>query len=431
MSSLLSTEGLSVVLGAQWGDEGKGKLSDILCGEADVCARCQGGNNAGHTIVVGDVKYDFHILPSGLINPSCTALVGAGCVVHLPSFFDELEKLQSKGLDCGDRLFISDRAQLVFDVHQTIDGLKEVELGRGSIGTTKKGIGPAYSSKASRSGLRVHHLYHFEEFAAKFRVLVENKRKRYGHFEYDVEGELARYRALSERLRPHVVDSVAYMHQKMVEGKKILVEGANALMLDIDFGTYPYVTSSNTAVGGVCTGLGVPPTKIKKIIGVVKAYTTRVGGGPFPTEQLNDVGEYLQRVGFEFGVTTGRKRRCGWLDMVVVKYSTMINGYTSLNITKLDILDQLPTIKVATAYHVDGKPLPSFPADLSLLDKVDVQYIEVPGWQTDISRCRTWEELPENAKKYVELVEKESGVPVEWIGVGASRDAMIRKPVSQ
>ncbi|CDH56315.1 adenylosuccinate synthetase [Lichtheimia corymbifera JMRC:FSU:9682] len=427
MSSILAKDGLSVVLGAQWGDEGKGKLSDILCGEADVCARCQGGNNAGHTIVVNDVKYDFHLLPSGLINPSCIAFIGTGVVVHLPAFFDELEKLESKGLNADGRLFISDRAQLVFDLHQIIDGLKEVELGRGSIGTTKKGIGPAYSSKASRGGLRVHHLYNFEEFADKFRVMVENKRKRYGHFDYDVEGELARYRQFADRLRPHVVDGVAFLHNKMKEGKKILVEGANALMLDIDFGTYPYVTSSNTAVGGVCTGLGMPPTTIKKVIGVVKAYTTRVGGGPFPTEQLNDVGEYLQRVGFEFGVTTGRKRRCGWLDMMVVKYSCMINGYTSLNITKLDVLDQLPVIKIATGYLLDGKPLESFPADLNCLDRIEVQYIEVPGWETDISKCRKYEELPENAKKYIELIEKESGVPVEWIGVGASRDAMIRK----
>lgn len=224
---------------------------------------------------------------TGLINPSCIALIGAGVVVHLPSFFEELEKLESKGLNCDGRLFISDRAHLVFDLHQIIDGLREVELGRGSIGTTKKGIGPTYSSKASRSGLRVHHLYNFEDFAAKFRTMVENKYKRYGDFEYDVEAELERYRALAERLRPHVVDSVAYLHKQIQLGKKVLVEGANALMLDIDFGTYPYVTSSNTTVGGVCTGLGVPPTSIKKIIGVVKAYTTRVGGGPFPTEQLN------------------------------------------------------------------------------------------------------------------------------------------------
>jgi adenylosuccinate synthase len=428
--SILQKSRLSVVLGSQWGDEGKGKLSDILCAEADVCARCAGGNNAGHTIVVNDVKYDFHMLPSGLINPNCTALIGNGVVVHLPSFFEEKAKLEAKGLNCEGRLLLSDRAHLVFDLHQKVDGLKEIELGRGSIGTTGKGIGPTYSSKASRSGIRVHHLYEFEEFSARFRTMVENKRKRYGNFEYDVEAELERYRELAERVRPYVIDTIPYLHEQIKAGKRILVEGANALMLDIDFGTYPYVTSSTTSIGGVCTGLGVPPNKVSKVIGVVKAYCTRVGGGPFPSEQLNEIGEHLQTVGFEFGVTTGRKRRCGWLDLVVVNYSNMINGYTSFNLTKLDILDQLPTIKVAVAYHLDGKKLPSFPADLDLLEKVEVEYVELPGWQTDISKCTKYENLPENAKKYIAFIEKETGVPVEWIGVGPGREAMIHKPVS-
>ncbi|KAI9469830.1 MAG: Adenylosuccinate synthetase [Benjaminiella poitrasii] len=421
---------ISVVLGSQWGDEGKGKLSDILCAEADICARCAGGNNAGHTIVVNGVKYDFHMLPSGLINPNCIALIGNGVVVHLPSFFEEKAKLEAKGLNCEGRLLLSDRAHLVFDLHQKVDGLKEIELGRGSIGTTGKGIGPTYSSKASRSGIRVHHLFEFEEFSARFRSMVENKRKRYGNFEYDVEGELERYKELAERIRPYVIDTVSYLHEQLQAGKRVLVEGANALMLDIDFGTYPYVTSSSTAIGGVCTGLGVPPKKISNIIGVVKAYCTRVGGGPFPSEQLNEIGEHLQTVGFEFGVTTGRKRRCGWLDLVVVKYSTMINGYTSFNLTKLDILDQLPTIKVAVAYKLDGKRLASFPSDLDLLEKVEVEYVELPGWMTDISKCTRYEDLPENAKKYIEFIEKETQVPIEWIGVGAGREAMIHKPVS-
>ncbi|KAI8066685.1 adenylsuccinate synthetase [Gongronella butleri] len=429
MASLLQPGEVTVVLGAVWGDEGKGKLSDILCADADICARCQGGNNAGHTIVVGDVKYDFHMLPSGLINPDCVALIGAGVVVHLPSFFEEKEKLEAKGLDTTGRLLVSDRAHLVFDFHQRIDGLKEAELGRGSIGTTGKGIGPTYSSKASRSGLRVHHLYNFEDFSARFRTMVGNKYKRYGVFDYDIEAELARYKELSERLRPYVVDSVKYLFEARQQRKKILVEGANALMLDLDFGTYPYVTSSNTTVGGVCTGLGVPPSSITHSIGVVKAYTTRVGGGPFPTEQLNEIGEHFQTVGHEFGVTTGRKRRCGWLDLVVVKYSNMINGYTTLNITKLDILDTLPTIKVAVAYHLNGERLTSFPADLSLLENAEVEYVDLPGWQQDISKCRSWDELPENAKKYIEFIEEQVGVPVDWIGVGAARDEMVRKPL--
>ncbi|KAG2234525.1 Adenylosuccinate synthetase [Thamnidium elegans] len=428
--SILQKGSLSVVLGAQWGDEGKGKLSDILCAEAEVCARCQGGNNAGHTIVVNEKKYDFHMLPSGLINPNCVSLVGNGVVVHLPSFFEEKSKLEAKGLDCEGRLLVSDRAHLVFDLHQKADGLKEIELGRGSIGTTGKGIGPTYSTKADRSGIRVHHLYDFPEFTARFKSLVENYHKRFGNFEYDVEAELARYKELAERVRPYVIDTIPYLHEQIKAGKRILVEGANALMLDIDFGTYPYVTSSNTALGGVCTGLGVPANKISKVIGVVKAYCTRVGGGPFPSEQLNDIGEYLQTVGFEVGVTTGRKRRCGWLDLVVVKYSHMINGYTSLNLTKLDILDQLPKIQVAVAYHLDGKKLSSFPADLELLSRVEVEYVELDGWMTDISKITNYEDLPENAKKYIEFIEKEVEVPIEWIGVGPGREAMIHKPVS-
>ncbi|ORZ09340.1 adenylsuccinate synthetase [Lobosporangium transversale] len=424
----MSNKGVTVVLGAQWGDEGKGKLSDILSQEADVCARCQGGNNAGHTIVVGKTKYDFHMLPSGLINKNCTNIVGAGVVVHIPSFFEELSNLEKKGLDCTGRIFVSDRAHLVFDIHQIIDGLKELELGRGSIGTTRKGIGPTYSSKASRSGLRIHHLYNFEEFEQKFRTLVANKHKRYGQFEYDVEAELARYKAYAEKLKPYVIDSVYYLNKAIKDKKKVLVEGANALMLDLDWGTYPYVTSSNTTIGGVCTGLGIPPQTISKTIGVVKAYTTRVGGGPFPTEQLNEIGEYLQSVGFEVGVTTGRKRRCGWLDMVVVNYSTIINGYTSLSISKLDVLDQLDEIKIGVAYKVDGKLLEGFPANLSLLENVEVIYETFPGWKTDISKCRQFEDLPANAQKYIRRIEEICGVPVEWIGVGVDRDDMVVIP---
>ncbi|KAK3809175.1 MAG: adenylsuccinate synthetase [Benniella sp.] len=427
-SAGMSTKGVTVVLGAQWGDEGKGKLSDILSQEADVCARCQGGNNAGHTIVVGKTKYDFHMLPSGLVNQTCTSVVGAGVVVHVPSFFDELANLEKKGLDCTGRIFVSDRAHLVFDVHQIIDGLKEAELGRGSIGTTRKGIGPTYSSKASRSGLRVHHLYNFEEFEQKFRTLVANKHKRYGAFEYDVDAEIARYKVLAEKLRPYVIDSAYFMNKAIKDKKKVLVEGANALMLDIDWGTYPYVTSSNTTVGGVCTGLGIPPQTITKTIGVVKAYTTRVGGGPFPTEQLNDIGEFLQTEGHEYGVTTGRKRRCGWLDTVVVNYSTIINGYTSFNITKLDILDKLDEVKIGVAYKVDGKELEGFPADLSLLEKVEVVYETLPGWKTDISKCRTFEELPPNAQKYIRRIEELCEVPIEWIGVGVDREDMVVIP---
>ncbi|KAG9305071.1 hypothetical protein G9A89_007711 [Geosiphon pyriformis] len=426
MSSGLSDKGVTVVLGSQWGDEGKGKLVDILSQEADICARCAGGNNAGHTIVVNGTKYDFHTLPSGLISPKCMSIIGSGVVVHLPSFFAELEVLKKKGIQTEGRIFVSDRAHLVFDFHQIVDGLKEVELGRSSIGTTKKGIGPTYSSKASRSGLRVHHLSNQEAFAAKFRQLVDNKRKRYGSFEYEVEAEVERYKEYAVKLKPFIIDSVLFMHKSLSAHKRILIEGANALMLDLDFGTYPFVTSSNTSIGGVSTGLGIPPSKIDKIIGVVKAYTTRVGGGPFPTELLDATGEHLHRIGAEFGATTGRKRRCGWLDLVVLRYSTFINGYTSINLTKLDVLDELPQIKVATEYLLNGEPLESFPADLDILHDITVKYETFSGWQTDISKCRTFQDLPENAQLYVKKIEEYLQIPVEWIGVGVGREDMIK-----
>lgn len=424
---------VTVVLGSQWGDEGKGKLVDILSANFDVCARCAGGNNAGHTIVVPvgpekiNTTFAFHLLPSGLINPGCIGLIGSGVVLHLPSFFDEVDSLEKQGLQCAGRVLVSDRAHLVFDFHQIVDGLKEVELGGSSIGTTKKGIGPAYSSKASRSGLRVHHLFDHDTFAKKFRRIVEGRFKRYGHFEYDTEAEIERYKHLATRLKPYVIDSVAYLHGALSQKKRVLVEGANALMLDIDFGTYPYVTSSSTTVGGVCTGLGIPPKAVGHTIGVVKAYTTRVGGGPFPTEQLGDIGVHLQEVGREYGTTTGRRRRCGWLDLVVMKYSCLVNGYDSLNLTKLDVLDGLNEIRVAVKYTVYGEDLPHFPADLDVLSRVEVIYETLPGWNASIGSVTSYDELPDNCRKYVEFIEKFLDTPVEWIGVGPGRGDMVKR----
>ncbi|KAK9449036.1 Adenylosuccinate synthetase [Limtongia smithiae] len=421
----------TVVIGAQWGDEGKGKLVDILCDQVDVCARCQGGNNAGHTIVVAGVEYDFHMLPSGLVNPNCVNLVGTGVVVHVPSFFSELEDMAAKGLDTTGRLFLSSRSHLVFDVHQIADGLHEAELSAGALGTTRRGIGPAYSTKATRSGIRVHHLVSqepgaWDEFVARFRALVDAFHKRYGSFDYDVDAELVRYKALADRVRPYVTDSVEFMNDALDANKRVLVEGANALMLDLDFGTYPFVTSSNTSIGGVCTGLGIAPQKLKSIIGVVKAYTTRVGAGPFPTEQLNAIGETLQNVGREYGVTTGRKRRCGWLDLVVVKYSARINGYTSINITKLDILDSFTEIKVAVAYHYNGKRMTSFPEDLRVVEKVEVEYVTLKGWSTSIADITSFDALPTETKAYLKFIEDFIGVKISYIGVGPARSAMIQ-----
>ncbi len=425
---------VNVVLGSQWGDEGKGKLVDILCEDIDVCARCAGGNNAGHTIVVNKIKYDFHMLPSGLVNPNCINILGNGVVIHIPSFFEELNKLKAQGLNCDNRLFISSRSHIVFDFHQRTDKLKEGELSKDkkSIGTTGKGIGPTYSTKASRSGIRIHHLVSDEpeawnEFKLRLERLIVSRKKRYGEFDCDYETELKKYEGYRKQLKPFVIDTVEFIHKAIDSKKKILVEGANALMLDIDFGTYPYVTSSNTGIGGVLTGLGIPPKSIDEIYGVVKAYTTRVGEGPFPTEQLNHFGETLQDVGAEVGVTTGRKRRCGWLDLVVLKYSTLINGYTKLNITKLDVLDGFDEIPVGISYNYNGKKLELFPEDLSVVAKVDVEYVKLPGWKQDTTKITDYNDLPIEAKNYIKYIEDFLHVPVGWVGTGPGRSSMLKK----
>ncbi|KAF3004954.1 hypothetical protein E8E13_007713 [Curvularia kusanoi] len=416
----------TVVLGAQWGDEGKGKLADILANESQLCCRAQGGNNAGHTIVANGVTYDFHILPSGLVNPNCVNVVGSGCVVHVPSFFKELEALDKHGLDTTDRIYISDRAHVVFDVHQLVDGLEEVELGGGNIGTTRKGIGPAYSSKMTRSGLRMCDLFDEEVFEKKLRRVADGYKKRFGDLlKYDVEEEIARYKELRPKIAPYVVDQVPLLQSAKEKNAKILVEGANALMLDIDYGTYPFVTSSNTGLGGVITGLTLGWRSIKEVIGVVKAYTTRVGSGPFPTEQLNEVGETLQKVGHEVGVTTGRKRRCGWLDLVVLKHSHACNDYTSLNLTKLDVLDDFDELKIATSYSHKGQKLEGFPSNPDVLAEVEVHYETMPGWKKPTTGAKSYYDLPSQARAYIEFIEKFIGVKVKWIGVGPARDHMV------
>ncbi|KZM25100.1 adenylosuccinate synthase [Ascochyta rabiei] len=416
----------TVVLGAQWGDEGKGKLADILANESQLCCRAQGGNNAGHTIVANGVTYDFHILPSGLVNPSCINVIGSGCVVHVPSFFKELEALDKHGLDTKDRIYISDRAHVVFDIHQLVDGLEEVELGGGNIGTTRKGIGPAYSSKMTRSGLRMCDLFDEKVFEQKLRRVAAGYQKRFGDLlKYDVEEEIAGYKDLREKVAPYVVDQVPLLASAKEKNAKILVEGANALMLDIDYGTYPFVTSSNTGLGGVITGLTLGWRSIKEVIGVVKAYTTRVGSGPFPTEQLNEFGEKLQKVGHEVGVTTGRKRRCGWLDLVVLKHSHACNDYTSLNLTKLDVLDDFEELKIATSYSHKGQKLEGFPSNPDVLAEVEVHYETLPGWKKPTTGAKSYYDLPSQAREYIEYIEKFVGVKVKWIGVGPARDHMV------
>jgi adenylosuccinate synthase len=412
------------VLGAQWGDEGKGKLVDVLAADFDIVARFNGGNNAGHTIVVDKVKYAFHLLPCGLLYPKALNVIGNGVVVHIPSLFKELEPLEKNGIDWKGRLFISDRAHLVFDVHQMVDGLQEAQAGDKSIGTTKRGIGPAYSAKCSRSGLRAGDLLHFKNVEERLPVLIKDYQKHYG-FEYDIAAEVERYREYAEMCKDMIVDTVSLVHNSIREGKQILVEGANAALLDIDFGTYPYVTSSTTTSGGICTGLGLPPSKIGGVIGVVKAYTTRVGEGPFPTELSCSIGKSMMTVGHEYGTTTGRPRRCGWLDLALLSYSHMLNGFASLNITKLDVLDHLDEIKICVAYKLDGKQI-TFPASLDDLALVEVVYETFPGWKCDISKAKTLAELPANAIAYLKRIEEVMDLPISWIGNGAGRTDMIK-----
>uniref|UniRef100_A0A671YHC2 Adenylosuccinate synthetase n=1 Tax=Sparus aurata TaxID=8175 RepID=A0A671YHC2_SPAAU len=412
---------VTVVLGAQWGDEGKGKVVDLLAQDADMVCRCQGGNNAGHTVVVDSVEYDFHLLPSGIINPKVTAFIGNGVVIHLPGLFEE-------GVD---KTLLQCLETHLFDFHQAVDGVQEQqrqEQAGKNLGTTKKGIGPVYSAKAARSGLRICDLLaDFTQFSERYKVLAQQYKGMYPTLVIDIEGELDKLKDYVERIKPMVRDGVHYMYEALHgPPKKILVEGANAALLDIDFGTYPFVTSSNCTVGGVCTGLGMPPQNVGEVYGVVKAYTTRVGIGAFPSEQSNDIGQLLQTRGKEVGVTTGRKRRCGWLDLVLIKYAHMINGFTALALTKLDILDVLAEIKVGVAYKVDNQTIPHFPANQEVLHRVEVQYETLPGWNSDTSAARSFDELPENAQKYVRFVEEHVGVPVKWIGVGKSRESMIQ-----
>ncbi|KAG8367913.1 hypothetical protein BUALT_Bualt16G0122200 [Buddleja alternifolia] len=396
VSRIGSLSQVSGVLGCQWGDEGKGKLVDILAKHFDVVARCQGGANAGHTIYNSEgKKFALHLVPSGILNEETICVIGNGVVVHLPGFFKEVDGLESNGVSCKGRILVSDRAHLLFDFHQVVDGLREAELAKSFIGTTRRGIGPCYSSKVIRNGIRVSDLRHMDTFPQKLDVLLSDAASRFEGFNYGPEmlrEEVERYKRFAERLEPFVTDTVHFMNDAISQKQKILVEGGQATMLDIDFGTYPFVTSSSPSAGGICTGLGIAPRVVGDLIGVVKAYTTRVGSGPFPTEILGKGGDLLRFAGQEFGTTTGRPRRCGWLDVVALKYCCQINGFSSLNLTKLD-----------------------------------VEYEVMPGWQSDISSIREYSELPKAARNYVERIEEIVGVPIHYIGIGPGRDALIYK----
>lgn len=421
----MSSGKVDVVLGSQWGDEGKGKLVDTVGNNYDICCRATGGANAGHTVVVDGKSIAFHLIPIGLLQPSNQCIVGNGVVINIPSLFEEIRTMESLGLSVNDRLFISDRAHIVFNFHQLCDGLSEISKGSKKIGTTKRGIGPTYASKMERVGIRMGALKNWALFEANYRELLAAFQARYGEFEYDAEKELEEIKSHLPVLLPMITDTVTLLNDSLASNKKVLVEGCNAIMLDIDFGTYPYVTSSNASIGGIITGLGISPKKIGTVWGIVKAYTTRVGEGPFPTELLNDLGEHIRQNGHEFGATTGRPRRCGWLDITQVRYSNAINDYDSVCLTKLDVLSDLDTIKIGVAYKLNGEVINTFPANLDELQNVEVVYEELPGWKEDISKCRKFEELPEKCQQYVRRIEELAHIKVQFIGVGPDRDSVI------
>ena len=423
----------AVVLGGQWGDEGKGKLIDIMSQEYDIVARAAGGANAGHTVYVPDEnnpdkpkKYVFHLVPSGALYENVSVLVGNGCVLHIPTLLEEIDLLKESGINVEERIFISNRTHMVLGYHVLIDELQEEMKGKNKVGTTKRGIGPAYSDKASRIGIRVIDLLDFERFAEKVHSNVEMLKKIY-NFEFDADREIETYKNILPRIKPMIIDSMPYLHSARANGKKILLEGANGTLLDIDHGTYPYVTSSNASAGGICTGTGIAPGHLTSVIGVMKAYCTRVGAGPFPTELDNEIGNSLREKGGEYGATTGRPRRCGWFDAVASRYSVLINGFTAINITKLDVLTGCNTIKIAVRYKFNENVLDSFPASCDILEKVEVEYLEMTGWTEDISYAKTISDLPDNAQKYVLKIEELLGCPVEFVGVGISRDQMATK----
>ncbi|EXL95639.1 Adenylosuccinate synthetase [Fusarium oxysporum II5] len=419
---------ITVILGAQWGDEGKGKLVDGQCQEAQLCARAAGGNNAGHLVRVNGVSYSFHLLPSGLINPRCMNFIGSGVVFHVPSFFSELKELEKNLTAVHDRILVSDRVNVLLDLHIAVDGLEEEELGDAAIGTTRRGIGPCYQTSRARTGIKMTDVFHPEVFEQKLRRLADGFQKRFGELlEYDIEAELARFDEYRQTLSKYVVDGVAFMRSAQESNMKIVIEGANALMLDVDYGSYPFVTSSSTTLAGIIGGLALNPKNITETVGVVKAYTTRVGAGAFKTEDTEEIGTKLQEIGREWGTSTGRRRRCGWLDLVAVKYGNSINYYDSLNLTKLDVLDTFETIKIAIAYKIDGEELDSYPADLEILNRAEVVYHEMPGWQKPTTNARTYYDLPRAARDYVEYIEKFVGVKIKYIGTGPDREAMIQR----
>ena len=423
------------VVGSQWGDEGKGKVIDFLATQADVVIRAQGGNNAGHTIVVDGKKFALRLIPSGILNPNTINVIGNGIVFDPKGFFEELEMLQENGIDTKN-IRISDRCHIIFPYHKELDGLSEEARGDNKIGTTKRGIGPCYMDKTERSGIRMCDLMDEEVFAKKLKIQIDAKNKivqgvydkAEPMFDYDeIYKEFMEY---AKKLRPFVADTTVIVYDAIKAGKKVLFEGAQGALLDLDLGTYPFVTSSHPLSGGFAVGSGIGPNMIKEVVGIVKSYTTRVGEGPFVTEQLNEIGDLIRERGHEFGTVTGRSRRCGWFDAVVVKYSARIIGLTSIAFMLLDVLTGFDKIQICTAYKCGDEIIKDFPASLEKLAKCEPVYEELDGWTEDITKVEKFEDLPENAKKYIARVEELIGVDIDLVSVGPNRaQTIIRKNV--
>ncbi len=419
----------TVLIGAQWGDEGKGKIIDVLMEDAEVVVRYQGGNNAGHTVKIGEEKYVLHLLPSGILRPGKLCIIGNGVVVNPISLLEEMDGLQRRGIDALGRLVVSDRAHMVVPYHGAIDSAREQAASEGQrIGTTKRGIGPAYGDKVSRVGLRMGDLLE-PDFAARLESRIEESNKvlrALGGEPLDTRAIVAQYVQAAPRLAPYIGDTVSLLTDCVRRNRPILFEGAQGTLLDIDFGTYPFVTSSNATAGGACTGSGIPPHRIDQVIGVIKAYTTRVGSGPFMTELTDEVGQHLGREGHEFGATTGRPRRCGWFDAVVGRYSAAVNGVDFWAMTKLDVLDKLETLRICVAYECDGKRYTTVPASASVLQRCRPVYEEMPGWLCSTATTERYEDLPAKAKAYVQRLCDLTGVPLGILSVGPARASTLR-----
>ncbi len=420
-----------VIVGMQWGDEGKGKIVDYLTRYAPLVVRHQGGNNAGHTVVVEGKTTVLHLIPSGILNPESTCVIGNGTVIDPQVLLQEVDELERAHVTLAGRLFIAPGAHVIMPYHKLLDGLQERFRGKNKIGTTGRGIGPCYADKADRASIRIGDLINPEVFQGKLTELLAYKNAVIEHVFHEaplVEKEIFdAYTGYADRIRPYVVDVLPMVHEHLAAKHRVVFEGAQGTMLDLDHGTFPYVTSSPTIAGGACCGAGVGPKDIAGVIGIVKAYSTRVGEGPFPTELTESVGERLRQIGHEFGATTGRPRRCGWLDCVQLRRAVMINGTTNVVMTKPDVLSEFETIKICTAYTINGRTTELFPVTLQELEQAQPVFEEVPGWQQDITSCRSWDDLPVNAQRYFDRIEQLIGVPISLISVGPGREQTLER----